>query len=71
MERVCFEIESIVKASPEDVWRAVTSVEGVQYELRPLVRMTFPDRITVLDEAAVIFADGFESGDARKGMLTP
>ena len=37
-----FEIESWLAAPAEDVWRAVTSIAGVNFELMPLVAMTVP-----------------------------
>ncbi len=37
-----FSVSSLLDASPEEVWRHATSAEGVNLELRPLLRMTFP-----------------------------
>jgi hypothetical protein len=40
-------------APAEDVWRAVTSIEGIRHELAPLVRMTFPAELAALGEDTV------------------
>lgn len=37
-----FSIASWLGAPPEEVWRHATSPAGVNFELRPLLRMTFP-----------------------------
>ena len=54
-----------VAAAPDVVWQHATTMEGVNYELRPLVRMTAPRDGTIddipLDEVAfksVILAGG-------------
>jgi len=39
-----FEISSLVAATPEAVWARVSTMEGVNDELRPLARMTYPRR---------------------------
>jgi len=40
--------ESHLAAAPEAVWRRVTSVEGIDDEMAPLLRMTFPRGIRAL-----------------------
>jgi ligand-binding SRPBCC domain-containing protein len=47
-----FGISSALAAPPEVVWRHVTSMDGVNRELRPLLRMTVPPGLagTTLDE---------------------
>jgi len=37
-----FQVSSRLAASPERVWEHATSPEGMNRELRPLLRMTFP-----------------------------
>lgn len=37
-----FRIESRLAAAPEVVWRHVTEMDGVNHEMRPLLRMTVP-----------------------------
>ena len=44
---------SVVGASPEAVWRRVSSFEGVNDELRPVLRMTAPRHLRALDPAEV------------------
>jgi ligand-binding SRPBCC domain-containing protein len=39
-----FEVSSVVPATPEAVWARVSTMEGVNHELRPLARMTYPKR---------------------------
>jgi len=48
-----FEVTSVVPASPERVWERVSTMAGVNHELRPLARMTHPPHLTRLDPAAV------------------
>jgi hypothetical protein len=38
------EVSSVVPATPERVWARVSTMEGVNHELMPLVRMTCPRR---------------------------
>jgi hypothetical protein len=37
-----FEVGSVVPAAPDEVWARVGTMEGVNHELLPLVRMTCP-----------------------------
>jgi len=43
------EEESVVAAQPDAVWARVSTFEGVNDELRPLMRMTAPARVRALD----------------------
>jgi ligand-binding SRPBCC domain-containing protein len=49
--------ESIVSAPPDVVWDRVSTFEGVNYELRPLMRMTVPESIRALDPADVVLGE--------------
>jgi ligand-binding SRPBCC domain-containing protein len=49
--------ESIVAASPEAVWERVSTFEGVNDELRPLLRMTVPARVHALDPSEVVLGE--------------
>ena len=42
-----FRVSSRLAAAPDDVWASVASVEGVNYELGPLVSMTVPEGVDV------------------------
>ncbi|MFN8161828.1 MAG: hypothetical protein U0R52_12380 [Solirubrobacterales bacterium] len=46
-------LASVLEASPEAVWRTVTSPAGIADEMRPLLRMTFPIPGQRLDAAEV------------------
>jgi RimJ/RimL family protein N-acetyltransferase/ligand-binding SRPBCC domain-containing protein len=48
-----FEVSSGLSAPAEAVWEHATTPAGVNFELRPLVRMTFPRRLSHLEPAAV------------------
>ena len=48
-----FEVASIVPAAPAAVWDRVTTFEGVNDELMPLVRMTCPPAMRRIDPATV------------------
>jgi ligand-binding SRPBCC domain-containing protein len=49
--------ESIVAASPEAVWERVSTFEGVNDELRPLLQMTVPARVHALDPSEVVLGE--------------
>ena len=49
--------ESIVAAPPEAVWARVSTFEGVNDELRPLMRMTAPARVRALDPSQVVLGE--------------
>jgi len=48
-----FTVSSRLNASADEVWAAVSTMRGVNFELRPLVRMTHPPGLTSLDSAVV------------------
>ena len=43
-------LESRLAAAPADVWQWVTSVQGLDAEMAPLLRMTFPDGVASLSD---------------------
>jgi ligand-binding SRPBCC domain-containing protein len=51
------EQESILAAPPETVWARVSTFEGINDELRPLMRMTAPARIRALDPSEVVLGE--------------
>ena len=51
------EQESILAAAPEVVWARVSTFEGVNDELRPILRMTAPARVRGLDPAEVVLGE--------------
>ena len=53
MPVLSFEVASVVPASPDAVWERVTTFEGVNHELMPLVRMTCPAALRRIDPATV------------------
>ena len=48
-----FEVISVVPAPPSAVWDRVTTFEGVNHELMPIVRMTCPPAMRRIDPATV------------------
>jgi ligand-binding SRPBCC domain-containing protein len=48
-----FEVSSLVTASPERIWERVITPAGINYELRPLMRMTMPRGIERIDLESV------------------
>jgi ligand-binding SRPBCC domain-containing protein len=48
-----FQVSSVVAASPAAVWARVSTMEGVNAELAPLARMTYPRQLARLDPAIV------------------
>lgn len=42
---VTFRKKSIVAAPPAEIWRVVTSPEGINFELMPVMRMTVPAQL--------------------------
>ena len=48
-----FEISSNLAAPPESVWERISSPAGVNDELRPIFRMTFPKEVERLDPSTV------------------
>jgi ligand-binding SRPBCC domain-containing protein len=49
--------ESLLSASPDAVWDRVSTFEGINDELRPLMRMTAPARIRALEPADVVLGE--------------
>ena len=45
---IALRFESHLAAAPDTVWRRVTSVDGIDDEMAPLLRMTFPRGIRAL-----------------------
>ena len=43
--------------SPDDVWARVSTFEGVNYELAPIMRMTAPASIRALEPADVVLGE--------------
>ena len=43
--------ESLVAASPQQVWSRVSTMQGVNAELMPILRMTYPRQLSNLDAA--------------------
>ena len=48
-----FEVSSLVAATPDQVWERVTTPQGINYELRPWMRMTRPRGFDRLDPESV------------------
>jgi ligand-binding SRPBCC domain-containing protein len=44
-------------ASPDAIWARVSTFEGVNDELRPLMRMTAPARVRALDPSQVVLGE--------------
>ena len=51
------EQESVLAAAPEAVWARVSTFEGVNYELAPLLRMTAPSSVRSLDPSEVVLGE--------------
>ena len=45
---------SELSASPERVWKWLTSVRGIQAEMSPIMKMTAPNSMAGLDDVAVV-----------------
>jgi ligand-binding SRPBCC domain-containing protein len=48
-----FEITSVLRASPPEVWDRVASAEGINHELMPLLRMTVPKDARTIDAGTI------------------
>lgn len=44
-----FEVSSIVKCDRQQLWQDVTKMKNVNYELMPLLKMTYPKQADILD----------------------
>jgi ligand-binding SRPBCC domain-containing protein len=51
------ERQSVLAAPPEEVWERVSTFEGINDELGPLLRMTAPARVRSLDPADVVLGE--------------
>jgi ligand-binding SRPBCC domain-containing protein len=51
------EQESIVAAPPDAIWARVSTFEGVNDELLPLMRMTAPAHVRALDPSQVVLGE--------------
>jgi ligand-binding SRPBCC domain-containing protein len=51
------QLESRLSASPETVWERVSTFEGVNDELRPLLRMTAPATVRALEPSDVVLGE--------------
>jgi ligand-binding SRPBCC domain-containing protein len=49
--------ESIVPATPDAVWAHVSTFEGINAELQPLMRMTAPASVRALEPADVVLGE--------------
>jgi ligand-binding SRPBCC domain-containing protein len=49
--------ESIVPTSPDVVWATVSTFEGINAELQPLMRMTAPASVRALEPADVVLGE--------------
>ena len=49
--------ESVVAATPDAVWAHVSTFEGINDELRPLMRMTAPAHVRALEPADVVLGE--------------
>ena len=50
---ISLKFESKLKATPEQVWQRITSVEGLTSEMKPLFTLTAPKDIKTLDDIFV------------------
>jgi ligand-binding SRPBCC domain-containing protein len=51
------QLESLLVASPETVWERVSTFEGVNDELAPVLRMTAPASVRRLDPSEVVLGE--------------
>jgi ligand-binding SRPBCC domain-containing protein len=49
--------ESLLSATPDAVWDRVSTFEGINDELRPLMRMTAPARVRALEPDDVVLGE--------------
>ncbi|MFO6379056.1 hypothetical protein ACLBYN_41485, partial [Pseudomonas aeruginosa] len=50
---ISLHFESRLQASPEQLWRWITSVDGILREIRPLLSMSVPPGIRSLEDLEV------------------
>ncbi len=51
---ISLRFESRLGASREQVWEWITSVDGIQAEMRPLLRMTAPEGLRSLNDIRIV-----------------
>jgi ligand-binding SRPBCC domain-containing protein len=51
------ERQSVLVAPPEEVWERVSTFEGINDELSPVLRMTAPASVRLLDPAEVVLGE--------------
>ena len=51
---ISLHFESRLQASPEQLWRWITSVDGILREIRPLLSMSVPPGIRSLEDLEVV-----------------
>ena len=66
-----FEIASRLDASPEEVWARATTPEGINDELRPLLRMTVPRGFTSLEPGRIQLGEPLGRSWVLLGGLIP
>lgn len=49
-EDISLRFESKLRADRQEVWRWITSIEGIQAEMRPYLRMTAPEGVRSLND---------------------
>ena len=52
-QTLTLQFQSMLPASREQVWRWITSVDGIRTEMHPILRMTVPKKICQLTEGEV------------------
>ena len=67
-----FEVTSVVAAPPEEVWRRISTMAGVNAELGPIFRMTHPADVDSLSPDDVVPGERlFRSWVLLFGIVTP
>lgn len=54
-----YEFRTEVKASPEEVWEHASTMAGVNMELSPIIRMTYPQRCASLNAESMNKKNGY------------
>jgi len=60
-------MESHLSAPPAAVWERVSTFEGINHELGPVLRMTAPASVRSLDPADVVLGERGASGSTSAG----
>jgi ligand-binding SRPBCC domain-containing protein len=66
-----FEIASRLEAAPDEVWDRATTPEGINDELRPLMRMTVPAGFESLEPERVVLGEPIGRSWVLLGGLIP